>query len=420
MWLARTLVLAAIAISLAIANPMLGYNSWNDGSRMATASALVEHGTFAIDRTSFVNTGDKIFVGGHFYSDKPPLPSIMAAAVYLPLYHLGLELSHGRNKAYYVIVVLTMKGVLLLALFCFYFALKRTGLSDGTRILLTGALALSSLLLPWTAVFNNHGLAAGFVTVGLYSIIEARHRDNARALVLVAGLFFSLASVCDLSTGAIFAAFGMLVIATKKLRPYAVWYFLPCLVTFVPYLTFNYLISGSVLPVQLNEQLFMYPGSPWIDFLALSGVRANDLGTALHIAWLYLFGPNGFVLYNPLLFVAIPLTVREVWRRGPFWREALATLGASGVIFVFYVATTTNESGASYSIRWFVPLLPLLLFFLYPFFETLTKLRAVAFAALATASLVIAGIGVVDPWSEQNTYESAFLYNLGKVFDSNG
>jgi hypothetical protein len=279
--LLRIFILAAIAISLVIANPMREYHSWNDSSRMATASALVEHGTFAIDRTPFVDTGDKIFVGGHFYSDKPPFPSIMAAAVYLPLYHLGLELSPGRSTAYYIIVVLVMKGALLAALVCFYLALKRTGLGDGRRIMLTGALALSSLLLPWTSVFNNHGLAAAFVTVGLFSIVEARHRDDARVPITMAGFFFSLASVCDLSTGAIFAAFGLLIVSIRKLRPHTLWYLLPCLVTLAPYIAINYRISGSLLPVQLDKELFVYPGSPWIGTFELSGIGVNDPRTTL-------------------------------------------------------------------------------------------------------------------------------------------
>jgi hypothetical protein len=39
---------------------------------MATVQTLVEQGTFIIDRTEFNRTGDKVFIDGHFYSDKTP------------------------------------------------------------------------------------------------------------------------------------------------------------------------------------------------------------------------------------------------------------------------------------------------------------------------------------------------------------
>src|ERR1700736_3232055 len=65
--------------------------TWNDESRMATIQSLVETHSFMIDQTTFVSTGDKVFINGHFYSDKPPLPSILGAVVYFPLYSLALR-----------------------------------------------------------------------------------------------------------------------------------------------------------------------------------------------------------------------------------------------------------------------------------------------------------------------------------------
>ena len=54
-------------------------HSWQEESRMATVQTLVEQGTFIIDHTEFNRTGDKVFVNGHFYSDKTPLLSVAAA-----------------------------------------------------------------------------------------------------------------------------------------------------------------------------------------------------------------------------------------------------------------------------------------------------------------------------------------------------
>src|SRR5512138_2390469 len=63
-------------------------HSWQEESRMATVQTLAEQGTFIIDRTEFNRTGDKVFIDGHFYSDKTPLLSVSAAGLYSVLHNV--------------------------------------------------------------------------------------------------------------------------------------------------------------------------------------------------------------------------------------------------------------------------------------------------------------------------------------------
>src|SRR5437763_11545354 len=103
-WIDGLVLLAAAAIAVASARPYAG--SWNDGSRLATAESLVDEHTLAIDGSVFVQgsqsspagvvspyppdavglrdrgTLDKILVGGHYSSDKPPVHAVLMAAVY--------------------------------------------------------------------------------------------------------------------------------------------------------------------------------------------------------------------------------------------------------------------------------------------------------------------------------------------------
>lgn len=66
--------------------------SSNDASRLATIESLVERGTWAIDASPFA-TVDRIKVGEHFYSDKPPILSLAGAGVYSILHNVfGLTL----------------------------------------------------------------------------------------------------------------------------------------------------------------------------------------------------------------------------------------------------------------------------------------------------------------------------------------
>ena len=94
-WLTLALFAAALTAAVIAARPYAG--GWNDGSRLATVESLVDYHTLAIDRSIFVNpppaeagnsapyssedllstafgTGDKLYIKGHFYSDKSPVP----------------------------------------------------------------------------------------------------------------------------------------------------------------------------------------------------------------------------------------------------------------------------------------------------------------------------------------------------------
>ena len=80
---------------------------WNDGSRLAAVESLLARGTLAIDGSIFVEpppdappyapgspanvtgTYDKLYIGGHYYSDKPAVVTVLMAAAYWPLMWLG-------------------------------------------------------------------------------------------------------------------------------------------------------------------------------------------------------------------------------------------------------------------------------------------------------------------------------------------
>src|SRR5690349_16392031 len=93
---ALAVVLAAALVAAVSARPYAG--SWNDGSRLAAVEALVDHHTFTIDDSIFVRERpadpriptpyppdeplldhgalDKLFINGHYYSDKPAVVSL--------------------------------------------------------------------------------------------------------------------------------------------------------------------------------------------------------------------------------------------------------------------------------------------------------------------------------------------------------
>src|SRR6516162_4110412 len=94
-------LIVSACMAFVSARPYAG--GWNDGSRLATVECLIDYRTLAIDRSIFVQvpadlrptpystaepdllqhgTGDKLYIDGHFYSDKSPVPALLMAGVY--------------------------------------------------------------------------------------------------------------------------------------------------------------------------------------------------------------------------------------------------------------------------------------------------------------------------------------------------
>jgi hypothetical protein len=409
----KKVTLALMLLALPLIAPSA--TSWNSASRMAMIQSIVERHSFVIDESDFIDTGDKVFIDGHFYSEKAPLPAFIGVLAYFPLYHLGIELDTGRTLAQYLIVLLTVKLLWSVALLAFCHSLGFTPLDRPSRRLLVVALGFGSLFLSFSSVFNNHCFAASFLSIGFYFYLRFQARGAADPDALLAGLFLSLAGACDVPTSLFFVAFGALMMRrTRRVRT-GVLYCLPLLLTALPTLAFYYAISGSVVPVQLRPEYFDFPGSLFASPERLAGLRVNRGTFLLEYSFDLLLGPRGFLLYNPLLFVAIPGLVRELVSRRPFRAES-ATIGvASTIIVAYYALMTTDYSGWSYSTRWFIPLLPLWFFFLHGYLEDLGSRRKLFFGTLLAVSGALAAIGLLEPWSDPNLSTIPLISNLKQL-----
>lgn len=404
-----------LLVAAAIVTTHAAPGSWNAASRIATVQSLVESHTFVIDKTAFIGTGDKVFIGGHFYSDKPPIPSVLGAAVYWPLYHAGLRLHLGSSVPCYLVTLLTVRLFWVLGTLAFFFTLAYTGLDDEKRFLATVALSLGSLYFTWASTYNSHALAASFLSIGFYFLLRARFETATNLNLGVAGFFLSLASTADVPTGVFYVLFLVYILRDPRLRRGVIFYVLPLIATLLPALAITYSIHQSIVPVQIVGSYFQYPGSPWAGSDELSGMHSNNVQFALTYAWFALLGPSGFLLYDPLMAIALWGLVRTIRARDAFFYEGLVVAAGSAVLVLYYLLATNNYGGWSYSIRWFVPLLPLLFFFVYPCFESYGPKRARQFCVLLCIGIVIAFVGAIDPWSHRDLSEVPFVANLKEI-----
>lgn len=412
--------------------------SWNDQARFATIQALVEQGTFAIDNTSLGYwTGDKVFAGEHFYSTKPPLLSMIGAALYWPMYHwLGWTYFNELQAPtiYYLITLLLMGLPMAGCAVLFYNTLHDLGLSLRWRILGTASFALGSLYLPYSLIFQNHTIAgiAGFYAFVLVFRTTRGIGPSGRNLAL-AGLMAGFAFVTDIVGAApyLFALLVWLIVRRVQGNPWseagaAVAGFA---VPLAAHLAGNIAMLGDWRPIYTKAETYKLTAIP--GFFGEVLERKSYLSTLFDpYRWRYivnsLVGIRGVFFYTPALLFGCWLG----WRLcGPHWRTLLpeltpaqetalrsftaAFLAMTLAAFVYLLLRTENYGGTSYGSRYFIAPSLLLLWYSALVYTELGTLRARGWYAEALRwGIICAVVGMAYPWGVALLYGAPTNFSL--------
>jgi hypothetical protein len=403
---AVVLVLAA-AVALASARPYAG--CWNDGSRLATVEALVDHSTLAIDHSIFVDvpapphaapyppdetdllesgTRDKLYVDGHYYSDKSPVPALLLAALYQLLqWATGLTAQAQPGAFCYLMAVASSGLAYVAAVWSIYRFSRVLQLPAAWQVLLTASFALTTVALPYARQVNNHILLLGVVAVLL--LVLARLAEQARGGRLVAaGALAGLGYTIDLGAGPVLLVCTLALIAYRCRRVGGVALFLAGA---APWLALhhavNYATGGTLGPANAVAAYFDWPGCPFTPDNMTGGWKHPNLSSFLLYAAELLVGKRGFLSHNLALYLAVPGLVALLWRRTAELPEVLFCCFFCGGTWLAYAANSNNLSGLCCSVRWLVPLLA-------PGYYGLALLLR-EFPARRTEFLILSGWGLI-------------------------
>ncbi len=377
------------AVLLAIFSARDHAGSWNDGSRLATVECLVDYHTLAIDRSIFVQvprpemgegpapypadlpllrkygTCDKLWIGGHYYSDKPPVPALLLAGAYqVWQWCTGLTARDRPDLFCYVLTLASSGLAYVVAVAAVYLLGGALRLPQGPRLLLTGSFALATVALTYARYGNNHVLLLGVASAFFLCAarVAAREQEEAgrrsvRWLVLGMGALAGLGYTIDLGCGPVLFACALALVAYRCRRRGAVALFvlaaLPWLAT---HHYFNYVVGGTFKPANAVPEYLGWPGSPF-NSENMTGNWKHGVGSFLVYAAALLFGKRGFIGHNLPLFLALPAVVALLRRRTAELPEVLLGGCWAGGTWLAYALSSNNSSGACCSIRWFVPLL---------------------------------------------------------------
>jgi hypothetical protein len=372
----------------------------NTGSRYATVESLVDYGTYAIDRSRYVRTIDKYNVGGHYISSKPPTLPTLGAGVYW-VYQRLTGKTIARHEGDVVRTVSFFTGGLCHILFLIYFY-RLCRLLFRRRLAVMTAMAgacFAYLGVGYATHINNHSTAAALAVTGLYYAVRIRQNSDVRPWHWpLAGFALGALPAIDLPGLAITGALALYLLSYDWKKT-LLWFCPALLPGLVAHLALTYQISGSLKPFYFNSELKTYSQFYFRKPSGIDALREPKLTYAFHT----LLGHHGLFSMTPLYVFGAYELIRSIKARR-LLGESLVTLGAVLAFLLFFILRTRNYGGWCVGMRWFVPIMPLLLLYFGLWVDRVRMSRP-----LWAAVLVAFGVSC---FNVQDALSSPFQYSV--------
>src|SRR5437588_4457539 len=189
---------AAVTVALLSAHCYAG--GWNDGSRLATVECLVDYHTLAIDDSIFVRvppatdpkralpypeadsgllqtgTGEKLFINGHYYSDKSPVPALVMAGMYeVYAWCTGRTAREHADSFCYWMTVTSSGLAYVVAVWCMFVLAGCLRLPLLLQLGFTASFGLATVALPYVRHANNHIFLLALLAALLLSLVRLKN-----------------------------------------------------------------------------------------------------------------------------------------------------------------------------------------------------------------------------------------------------
>ena len=174
------------------------------------------------------------------------------------------------------------------------------------------------------------------------------------------GLLISLSANIDLTLALFVVTIGLWVLIAHRMKviPFA----LGAVVPFAISGAINYWAAGTVVPLYFDPKAYDFFGTvlnPTVG--GTNGFYSLEFG--INYAYNLLVGERGFFAFTPVLIfglIGAVVALRDKQRRGLTW----AVLAGCALFAAYLIARTDNYGGEAWGARWFVPLVPLVWWYL--------------------------------------------------------
>src|SRR5712692_8678891 len=313
-----------------------GGGGWNQNSQFDLTRAIVERHTFAIDAYAG-NTGDVSRAGGHFYSNKSPALSWLAAIPYAIVYSVERVDPNSIeaiifNSYLCTIFCVALPGAMIPALL--YRHARRQGFTAPWSASVALATAFATQLLPYSTIFMLH------VPSGALLLIAATSRRPAMA-GFSAGLATAMNYLCA-------PAIAILALARERKLRFTLGAIPPLIVLAI----YQKICFGSFLTLSLahEDQRFLTKGAAF----GIFGIPSLDAILGISVS-----AYRGLFYFAPVLVMAIGGAI--LWFRD---RDDRGDVISIVLIFAIFFAINASfngwEGGFGIGGRYLVPAIPLL------------------------------------------------------------
>ena len=182
---------------------------WNGNSRFDLIFAIVQQRRLTIDNYQNqpgMDTGDKAYFNGHYYSDKAPGPALIGSVLYLPLYWMKQGLTSASRVdikkilTYLVIGIPSALAGSLIYILCLYFSRNRF-----RAYLVTLTVTLGTMYFPYSIIFFSHQFSSSLLFGAFFLIFFIKERQLATKTpyLFLIGLLLGWAFISEYPTAII-------------------------------------------------------------------------------------------------------------------------------------------------------------------------------------------------------------------------
>jgi hypothetical protein len=342
----------------------------NGNSRLALVLSIVQQGRLTIDSFQAIkdlDTGDKSFYNGHYYSDKAIGTSVVGTLFYLPWYW-SLKLfrldfiNHnlGLVKHYLTLCVIGLPSAFagsLMYVICKYLSGNRF-----RAFIATVAIALGTMCLPYSILFYGHQLAATFLFCGFFLIFQFRILPERRGFInlFLIGLSLGFALITEYTTAVIILPlliYFVIVAHKEGLFPSAKSIAFPALGGLIPgalLMTYNTLCFGN--PFSIG---YSFEAKPIFNTAMAQGFMGITVPKLDVLYYITLHPADGIFWQSPVLLMAL-VGIYFMLRDKQYRMEAVITLLA----LISYLLLNSGYymwwGGYAIGPRLLIPMLPFL------------------------------------------------------------
>lgn len=383
-------------ITLAFYGYFIKPSDANIGSRLGLVRAIVEEQRLVIDsyHEGELETIDKAYINGHYYSDKAIGASLLGVLVYFPIYGLiGQPLPTDLFIMLVTILAISIPSAILAPLL--YDAALPAVKEKWIALSIALGISLGTPLFPYAGAFYGHSLAAllAFSIFFLWLQVNQFNAQLTHGRLFLSGFLIGFMVMTEYPTliiAIILIGYMISVIRSNQIRwawQTIGWFFAGGAIPLITLLSYNWICFGSPLETgYANENL------PEFREVHSEGLMGIGWPNPLTLLYMTIHPMQGIFLQSPILLVAIGTAI--LMFREKKWRIEFVIV--TSIIVVYFLAISGLKiwwGGDAFTVRHLIPVLPffgIFLFFLSrKYYPLLLCAGLVSFFQMLVASATI-------------------------------